>query len=243
MEANTTIKALKTYYKGTPVEINDSLVISGIVISSDREGNLYRTLYIEDSTGGIEVKIGKTGLYNDYPVGMRLYVLCHGLTLGSYGKMVNLGWSDETGNYETAYLDVQYIINRHIFRGEVEDSPTPVEITSSSQISSANLGKLVAIRGALATTGGTVYIDGVTYPITTWAVSSSSETGDGSAYSGNQNFSLGSRKFVVRTSGYAKFADEEAPAIGSTVDMTGILTIYNSTYQLVLNSSDDVTVL
>jgi hypothetical protein len=263
MKATTTIKALKALYH-SPVAgsgnsgtlVIDSLVISGVVISSDRDGNLYRTLYIQDETGGIEIKIGKSGLYNDYPVGMRLYVLCKDLMLGSYGGMVGIGWNDETNDYETAYLDVQRIIDTHIFKGEVESAPAPVEISTASGITSSNVGKLVKIVGAKVRTvtatskstgtkvetNGTAYIDGTSYAMSTWAVSASSELGSGSAYSGNQNYFVGTRYLVVRTSGYAKFADETAPAIGSTVDMTGILTIYNSTYQLVLNSSSDVVV-
>jgi hypothetical protein len=263
MTANTTIKALKALYKvptttseysGTLV--TDSLVISGVVISSDKEGNLYRTLYIQDETGGIEIKIGKSGLYNDYPVGMRLNVLCKDLMLGSYGTMIGIGWNDETKQYETAYIDVQRIIDTHIFRGEMEGAPTPVEISTSAGITSSNVGKLVKIvgakvrsvtatslsSGAKVETNGTVYIDGISYAMSTWAVSASSTIGNGTAYSGNQNYYVGTRYLVVRTSGYSKFADETAPAIGSTVDMTGILTIYNSTYQLVLNSSSDVVV-
>ncbi|MFB0973739.1 MAG: DUF5689 domain-containing protein, partial [Bacteroidales bacterium] len=259
----TTSKAVKGLFKA-PVStseysgtlIPDSLMISGVVISSDKEGNLYRTLYIQDETGGIEIKIGKSGLYNDYPVGMRLYVLCKDLMLGSYGTMVGIGWNDETKQYETAYIDVQRIIDTHIFKGEMEGAPTPVEISTSAGITSSNVGKLVKIvgakvrsvtatslsSGAKVETNGTVYIDGISYAMSTWAVSASSTIGNGTAYSGNQNYYVGTRYLVVRTSGYSKFADETAPAIGSTVDMTGILTIYNTTYQLVLNSSSDVVV-
>lgn len=242
MEANTSIKALKALYNGKPVEITDSLVISGVVVSSDREGNLYRTLFIQDESCGIELKIGKSGLYNDYPVGMRLYVNCFGLTLGTYGEMVNIGWKDESGEYETAYMDVQSIISSHIFRGEAEAAPEPVEITASNQFNSSNLGRLVTVRG-LRADGGNVYIDGNNTDIATWAVSSASALGNGEAYSGNRYFYLGTRKLVVRTSGYARFADDIAPADDSTVDLTGILTVYRGTYQMILNSVSDVKVL
>ena len=51
---------------------------------------------------------------------------------------------------------------------------------------------------------------------------------------------------VVRTSGYARFADSEIPAAvldkSSTVDITGVLTLYQGTIQLVINSLDDVKV-
>ncbi|MDY3979046.1 MAG: DUF5689 domain-containing protein [Tidjanibacter sp.] len=54
--------------------------------------------------------------------------------------------------------------------------------------------------------------------------------------------------FIVRTSAYSKFALNEIPADGATVDMTAILTKYCSSgggytkYQLVLNSDKDVKI-
>ena len=61
------------------------------------------------------MKIGSTGLYNDYKLGQTLYVKCEGLTLGNYGGMLQIGYSDPTGEYETAYIDVKSLIDSHIF--------------------------------------------------------------------------------------------------------------------------------
>ena len=63
---NITIQDLKALYKSGPVHIEKDYVIGGQVISSDAAGNVYRSLYLQDETGGIEVKLGLTGLYNDY---------------------------------------------------------------------------------------------------------------------------------------------------------------------------------
>lgn len=48
--------------------------------------------------------------------------------------------------------------------------------------------------------------------------------------------------FIVRTSGYSRFALEEVPADGEICDITAVLTIYDSTFQLVLNNHEDVVV-
>ena len=71
LEVNTTIAQLKALYTkpGTPVLITDDLVIGGQVVSSDQSGNLYRSFYIQDATGAIEIKIGKSSLYSDYKLG------------------------------------------------------------------------------------------------------------------------------------------------------------------------------
>ena len=52
MEPTMTLADFKALYTGSPTEITDaSIVLEGKIISSDRSGNVYRTLYIEDSTG------------------------------------------------------------------------------------------------------------------------------------------------------------------------------------------------
>ena len=68
-QVNTSIADLKALYTGKPYHIEKDIVISGKIISSDISGNIYRSVYIQDETGAIEVKIGSTGLYNDYKLG------------------------------------------------------------------------------------------------------------------------------------------------------------------------------
>ena len=92
MEANTTIADLCAMYQtGLPWTIDLNIIISGKVSTTDQPGNFYKTLYIQDETGGIELKMGKNGLYNTYKEGQTLYVRCWGLTLGMYGY--------KSGNY------------------------------------------------------------------------------------------------------------------------------------------------
>lgn len=77
--------------------------------------------------------------------------------------------------------------------------------------------------------------------------------GDGSypkvekaAYSVSQYFKMGNAEIQVRSSGFSKFADYEIdPAVLSgdaTIDITGVLTLYQGSLQLVINSLDDVKV-
>ena len=164
MTANTTISELAAMYTVTkPWEINKSIIISGVVSTTDRPGNFYKSLYIQDETGGIELKLGKNGLYNDYLPGQRIYVKCKGLTLGMYGYktgnyggygMVQLGFTDPTGEYETSYLESQMLIDTHIFKGEVGTEVVPEVITESqlpgkedTQKDNKYIGKLVTLKG------------------------------------------------------------------------------------------------
>ncbi|MBQ0143848.1 MAG: OB-fold nucleic acid binding domain-containing protein [Bacteroidales bacterium] len=172
IQVNTTIAELAAMYtNGKPFEIQDDITIAGRVITTDQPGNFYKSFYIQDETGAIEIKIGKTSLYNDYALGQKVYVKCgpqpgsKGLFLGSYGYksgsyggngMVQLGCEDPTGDYETSYIEDEYIINKHIFRGSPKDIqiPAPEKITAA-QLPSANstlktckyIGQRVTLEG------------------------------------------------------------------------------------------------
>lgn len=111
-----------TYHGGLPLStvISDKVAISGKVISTDQPGNLYRSLYIQDGTGAIEIKVGATGLYNDYKIGQTLYIKADGLVLGNYRYMLSLGSESAESNYANGYIDRQAEINRTVLRGKIE---------------------------------------------------------------------------------------------------------------------------
>ena len=136
LQVNTTIAQVKEFYKGKPFHFDDDVIIGGKIISSDISGNIYRSLYIQDETGAIEVKIGNSGLYNDYKPGQTLYVRCQGLVIGNYGGMLQIGAEDPTGEYETAYIDVKNLIATHIFKGE-KGSPVSPQVVTEAEVKTA----------------------------------------------------------------------------------------------------------
>ena len=144
-----TIAEVKDMYKANgnkPYLVERNCVIKGQVTTSDQVGNLYKSLYIQDETAGIEIKIGKNGLYNEYKLGQWLYVDCSGLTVGDYNGMINIGYADPTGEYETGYLEHAYIIDNHIFKGAYAEPVKPVEVAESELDNKVNLGRLVTIK-------------------------------------------------------------------------------------------------
>lgn len=157
------IAELASRYKtGSPWTIDENVVISGVVSTTDQPGNFYKSFYIQDETGGMEIKIGKNGLYNDYLPGQRIYIDCRELCLGMYGYkagssygngMVQLGFKDPSGEYETSYLETSLLIDTHIFKGEIGDKVQPVVISESqlpgknaTQATNSYVGKLVTIK-------------------------------------------------------------------------------------------------
>ena len=58
LNATHTIAQLASMYTlSKPWTIDQNIIISGIVSTTDRPGNFYKSFYIQDETGGMEIKI------------------------------------------------------------------------------------------------------------------------------------------------------------------------------------------
>ena len=149
MTPTMTIAELKELYVANgskPVTIERDILVGGQVTTSDKVGNLYKSFYIQDETAGIEVKVGKNGLYNEYKLGQWVYVQCEGLTVGDYNGMIQIGYSDPSGEYETSYMEHSAIVETHVFKGPYSDPVEPVVITEAELHDKVNLGRLVTIK-------------------------------------------------------------------------------------------------
>ncbi len=154
-----TISEIKDLYaanRNKPITIDEDFIIKGQVTTSDKVGNLYKTLYIQDESAGIELKIGKNGLYNEYKLGQWIYVKCKGLTVGNFEGMIQLGYVRNTikgedgtthvaDDYETSYMEHQYIVDSHVFKGIIGDPVEPKVIDEAGLRDKKNLGRLVTI--------------------------------------------------------------------------------------------------
>ena len=156
----TTIHELKPLYKNGPYDIRTNIWIKGQVISTDITGNIYREMYIQDETGGIDVKIGKSSLYSEYMLGQWIYVRCTDLCLGAYNGMPQLGLEADntsTNEYETSYIDVQAIIDSHIFKGPYADPVKPIVVSEQEIKDALSKGFTGELWGKLVTVPGLKY--------------------------------------------------------------------------------------
>lgn len=209
----TDIADLKAKFTGEPVEFTEDIYIKAQVVSSDQSGNLYRTMYIQDATGGIELKMGTRNLYNDYKLGQWIYVNCNGLTLGNYYGMVGLGYKSNDPEYQTAYIDNQYIIDTHIFRGELDDPVEPIVLGPEDFTKAENFGRYVQI-------------DGLTYANAIFVILYYDPDGDHQDYANNCVFldeekgdNYGINTWAISENGFQKLLDDE------TFDFNGGLTM------------------
>ena len=215
---NTTIKNLKNLFNPSNSNIiNDTIVIEGIVISSDEYGNIYKSLYIQDTTGGIVILLDRTNLYTHYKIGQKVVVYCKGLALGEYGGMIQLGYKTNNNNFDKIPNSV---IDNHLFKdGFPLSPPTPKKI------------KLNSLSQDYICTY--VQIDSIRFQNPNQLFASQDYS-----YTNHNLLDSNGNIIVLRISKYASFANNKTPAgIGS---IKGILTIYSNTYQIIINNENDL---
>lgn len=147
MQPNLSLSALRELWGGESFEVEEPLVVGGVVTSSDLAGNFYRTFTIEDETGAAEIMAGLYNLYNCYPVGCRLCVKLEGCGVGVERGVVQIGLMPETySNYAADYFYSKVLLDGHIVRsGEmVELLPTKVEC---KDLTEKMCGQLMRIEG------------------------------------------------------------------------------------------------
>ena len=108
--------------------INESSVIVGRVTSSDRDDNFYRTMIVQDQSGGIEVVVGLDRLHTTYPEGLLVALSLKGCTLGyRYGTLQVGSTAPSYESYDIDYLHSQIDAHRVIVRSsDIEIiEPTP----------------------------------------------------------------------------------------------------------------------
>jgi hypothetical protein len=110
---------------GEDIFVGHDVYIKGKVISNDEEGNVYKSLYIQDETSGIELKLNNN-VGVRYKYGSWVYVRLSGLYLGNYRMMLSLGaapsesWNKagEHKFYANSNIELQEVIDRYVFPGE-----------------------------------------------------------------------------------------------------------------------------
>lgn len=222
---NTTISNLKTQHTfGEFEEIEEDIIIEGWVIANDESGNYYKTIVIQDASGGIDIRINTNGLYNDYPVGQKVYVKCQGLYMSDYNRLIQLGGSVGTDNNGNPILNgiEEALFQEHILKGNEFQLLEP-EVVTVSDLSDARVSTLVKLENVqfsdreLANT----YADAVNKRSANLTV----EDCNGASV-------------TLRSSGYADFAAETVPQGKGT--LIGVYSVFGATGQFYIRNTGDV---
>lgn len=231
--ANKTIKELKTLYptnSGDIKLITDDIIIRGVVVGNDRTGNIYKSIYIQDYTGtlatssGIQVDIDATGLYNIFPVGREVFILCKGLYISNISNMIHLGTrvvengTPSAGGIRNIYVDT------YIKRGLLNQKVDTIPVSAVASLNNDYQSMLIRLTGFEVNSADL-----------------SKTYADTSANKSSTNINLqncGGQTIIVRSSGYANFAGIKVPQGNGTV--TAIYTVFNTTKQLIIRDTTDM---
>lgn len=221
--ANISIASLQSvFYLGEPVTFDKDLVITGYVTTSDKAGNFYRSFFIDDGTGAVEILAGLYDLHSVYAYRQLVTVKLTGLTLyKTEGGLFQIGIaSDKT---KVTYIGHRVMLDKYIFRQEIFQEVKPLEVTPA-QFNESLVGRVVRVRG--------LFFPSEYYWQTTWGMTTTLSTGSGS--------------FVyINISDYASFTREKVPA--GPISVTGILLrdmVYHGEYiyRIKMRDLDDVEI-
>lgn len=225
--ATMSIADFKTQYAAaTAVEITDSIIISGVIISNDVSGNMYKELTIMDNSGGLKIAINQGDLYTEFRLGQQVFIECKGLWVGKYGGYMQLGGSYNGGIGQMTWETAQAHVFKHGWPVPTHALLTPEVISMELVASEANLGKLVTLENVTFANGGLEVCapaasDGSTQTL--------SKTLSSSLNSG--------RTITVRLSSASDFANKLLPS--GNGNLTGIVSLFGTTYQFTPRDSMD----
>ncbi len=239
------VKELKSKHTmGNLDYITDNYIISVLVGSSDESGNFYKSLAVQDSTGGITILLDRSGLYTDYPVGRRLYIKCKGLYISDYsGYTIQLGAVDNTVPTNRKLTSIpSSLFDTYIVKGKLGNKLSP-KIVTLAQLNA--IGGLATAKIPLLDTlqSTLIQLNGVGLAATDVGLTYADTSASKNAASRNITDSNGTFGIVLYTTGYANFAGLIPPS--GTGTLTGIFIPYyyskNKTYgEIMVRDTSDV---
>ncbi len=127
-EKITTFKAVKSLYEqavnggNSTVIVNDDLYIEGYVVSSDKSGNFFKELIIQnkrdnsnpdnDPRLGFKIDINVSSLSDTYQFGQKVYIKMMGLTIGETSGVITIGKGDAVNVKQIQAAEYKDIILR-----------------------------------------------------------------------------------------------------------------------------------
>lgn len=222
---NLTIMQLREmHFTGSFEKVLDEFVIGAVVIADDRRDNFYKSVIVQDSTAGITIRMDGVGLYNDFPVGRKLYIRLKDLWLGDYAGMIQLGAAvDHSDSIYPQLTGIPVpLFDKYIVKGNL-NSPVTSRVLTIDQLTDSVQSCLVTIPGAefAPADTGRPYADAVNKLTVNNIIRSCS---GGSA--------------LLRTSGFAGFASAKTPRGNGNI--TAVYSVFGKEKQLMIRDTSDI---
>jgi len=220
-----TIADLKAMHvNGQFEQISEDKTIGGVVIADDRSGQFYKTIVIQDETGGISVKLDAYDLYTSYPVGRMVYIKVKGLYLGDYNKLIQLGGGiDNTSTSPRLDEIPSVLIEDYLIKGTLDNVITP-KVVSVDELNDDYQNMLIQLddyQFAAADTSKTFAKPDLSSSAVNFTLEGCSD-----------------KSIILRNSSYADFAGYSVPNGNGSI--IAVYTVFGTTKQLNIRDSSDV---
>lgn len=224
LTSNITIAELKAKHvtPGGFDKITEDYIIEGEVVMDDRSGNYYKTMVIQDASGGIEIKFNNGFLYQEYPMGRKVYIRCQDLILTDYNKLTQLIGSTVEENGVLSDVGITEAQARaKVVKGAFAATPLAPREVSISQLGPQFVSTFIRINDVQFTKADTskTFAD----PVTQFSLNRTVEN-------------CSQLQILIRTSGFADFAGKLTPSGKGYVE--GVLGVFGTTYQLYLRNEN-----
>lgn len=228
LQATTTFALVHAMYTGSIVDfdaVDSNLVIEGYVISNDRTGNFYKSIFIQDApenpTYGLRIDVDMYDTYLKYGTGRKVYVKLNGLFMDKTNEVMAIGTASGTSLERMSEL----VVEDHVLRSTEVATLIPT-LTTTAAIQSNNVPDGILIQ-----------LDNMQVPLMDLG---SSYANPGDTYTQDRIFEScdNDETVIVRNSGFADFKAEEMPNDAGT--LVAVLSQYNSTKQLYIRGVEDL---
>lgn len=213
-------------------KITEDIQIKGRITGNDIGGNIYKQVMLQDSTGAIIIAINEGGLNGYLAEGSEILVDLKDLYIGGYRKQPEIGAPYNGNSIGRMQKDIW---NSHFkIVGDIDTTVIKaVDFKDIQKDMNNNCAKLVTLKG-------------VTFKNADGKNTFTTGTAQGNAV--NQETNDFGSSVVIRTSAYADFAAMVLPYDTvshkpAKVNITGIATRYNSTWQILIRKTSDIQVI
>ncbi len=224
--ANITFAELDSLVQDDVIQIQEDLVLEGYVISSDRAGNFFGMLYLQDALSnpskGLQLEVDVRESHLLFPAGSKVLIKLKDLYLGKKGSTLRIGSVFSSfGNLSIGRLPRGKVLD-HLFLSCDGGGLVAPLVTTIPEIDSIPTNVLVQLESMEFTENEL----GETYAI-------AQEETERVLMDCEEN------EIVLLNSGYADFQNEPLPEQNGTI--TAVLARDGNTPQLVIRTLEDVS--
>ncbi|WP_434037395.1 DUF5689 domain-containing protein [Formosa sp. 4Alg 33] len=224
------IASLKQQFvPGEVIQFSSNSVVKGYVTSSDKTGNFYKEIYIQDRpsnpTAALHIVLNQVDSYNKFNLGREVYIVLQDLYLGETASEV-LAIGGEADGSRVGLLSENQI-KTHLFRSTETVEIVPLEL-NFSDINENYIGMYISINNVEFPES----LEGQSYfnAIDDFDTQRKMQRCEGFSY----------EEFILETSSFSIFKNEILPTQNGTIKGIISKSYGGDDFVLVLNDTQDV---